>query len=438
MGLKEKFVRLAKKLKFDSHHRIERFGVFTALCALSGVLVLTATGVSAFQQGRDELMTKVLYNTTFTTSKTDLEGFVDGVYTNGDKTRALVMMHFDESAKISFNASDYNAFVMGSNEKLETGPVTTDGVKGSVISFGSTGYFGLFLEATEPFDRQITMLTMRSNAELSYKETDTSTATDEDEDFTSGDASFDKHDQWQIWANLGANGTEHISALDQANFDPAHAFYDVVTRTEEQEVRHKLESKLQEMRADLRQIESYTSNMQTTKVDGVFLRPPEVPETIRGDEITGKTAEENGDGKSSTLSLKTDYVMPGGVDFDWRAGNVYDGYLDDLRQPGESYVEFLSRKKDETDEEAQAVHDMAWKLSDGTSLTEDYEASDSTMRPLTSIMNNLAESYQNYEQHKKHYQIDLALELIGLDIDLRDVQSNNSVHSNDAVTVYTQ
>lgn len=70
---------------------------------------------------------------------------------------------------------------------------------------------------------------------------------------------------------------------------------------------------------------------------------------------------------------------------------------------------------------------MQWILSDGTSLTKDYQSSDVTMRPLMNIVNNLSQAYQNYSRNKSQYESDLSLDLIRLDVSLRDVQSNSTI-----------
>lgn len=143
------------------------------------------------------------------------------------------------------------------------------------------------------------------------------------------DATFKKYDQWRVFFNPGASGVTKIDALDATSFDPARAYYDIVLKKEESDTRAKLDQKLIEMRTNLAQISSYTSDLQTTKVDGLFLRPPAVPASIAGDEVTGSSAGEAKDGKS-TLTLETKHTVPGGFDLNWRAGNVYDGYLDVL------------------------------------------------------------------------------------------------------------
>ncbi|MEW2413061.1 hypothetical protein AB0953_04965 [Streptomyces sp. NPDC046866] len=423
MGIRNKALGFSRKFKLDSHHAIERFGVFFGIFAVTGAIAIGASGVSAYQAGRDSLSQTALYTSDFKTSKTNLDGTVDGVYTNERGNKALVMMHFSPTAQISYNAADYRAFLLGSDTSLNSEPVSTRGIKGSLYTFGSTGYIGILLNADRPFDRQVLNLTVRANAELTAPGAQPKQSSGK----LAGDETFTKYDQWRVFFNPGASGVQKIAALNAQTFDPAQAYYWVALKKKETEARKALDQKLVEMRANLTQIRSYTSDLQTTKIDGLFLRPPTVPASIATDKITGVSAAEAKDGVS-TLALQTKHVAPGGFDLNWRTGNVYDGYLDALVPAGQSYAQLFAKKRDEgSDPTIQQISDMQWILSDGTSLTKDYQSSDVTMRPLMNIMNNLSHAYQTYSANKSKYQSDLSLNLLRLDVSLRDVQSNSTV-----------
>lgn len=427
MAFKDTIIAFGKRFKLDSHHTMERFAVVCGIFAVTAVAVFGGSAVAAWNSGKESLADTSVYTPTFQTSKTELKGDVDGVYTNQLGNKALLIMHFDEGAQISYNAADYQGFLMGSDENLNTETVSTPGISSSFHVFGSTGYVGVLFEADQPFDRQVLNLTMRANEELSFTERDD----DEPSDELAGDKSFAQHDQWRVFFNPGAREAKQIASLDATSFDPARAFYDVVIKPDEQEARTALDSKLVEMRTALSRIDSYTSDLQTTKVDGLFLSPPQVPDLIAGDAITGQSRSEAEDGES-TLALTTKTVVPGGFDFNWRSSNVYDGYLDVLVPAGKSYGEFLSEKSAEsTDERELGVDDIEWALSDGSSLAQDYRTSDVTMRPLTNVMNNLSQAYADYYSAKNEYQSSLLFDLLALDVDLRDVQANSSVNSDE-------
>ena len=450
MGIKDKVAAFGKRFKLDSHHAVERSGLFFGVIGLVGIMVFAGSAVSATVNNNGEIATTSVWTSSFTTSKTQLQGTVDGVYSNKLGDQALVMMHFSDSAKISYNAKDYEAFLLGSNANLGTEKVSTGGVKAEFTVFGSTGYMGVLLTADQPFDQQVLNLTMRANAELSFKDQSADGASTEE---MAGDETFGKYDQWRVYVNPGAKGTKQIDALDAASFDPAKAYYEIVSQAKEKTARTALDSKLLEMRTYLTQIDSYTADLATTKVDGLFLRPPPIPTYVEGDEVKGESKAEAKDGKS-TLDLVTKTSVPGGFNFNWRAGNVYDGYLDALVPDGESYVKYLQAKAAESSSSADPsaaesssgsstpaevpveVSDMEWVLSDGSNLTEDYRSSNSTMRPLINVMNNLSQAYQDYYAAKQDYQGSLTLDLLQLDVDLRDVQSNKTTNAKDFLVVY--
>ncbi|QWF85657.1 hypothetical protein [Amycolatopsis sp. CA-230715] len=431
MGIKDTAAAFGRRFKLDSHHAIERFGVLVGIFALTGVIVIGGAVASAIHSDTDALSRTALYTTSFTTSKTHLKGTVDGVYTNSARDRALVVMHFPASARMSFNAADYQAFLLGSDANLASEPVSTRGITGSVHVFGSTGYVGVLLQASEPFGIQVLNLTIRANAELAYTEPKQS---QRDEGKLADDASFREHDQWRIFVNPGASGARQIPALDSARFDPARAYYDVALSNDEQAIRGKLDQKLLSMRANLTQIQSYTTELATTKVDGLFLKPPPVPAGVAGDTVTGVSSAEAKNGVS-TLTLDSRTVVPGGVTLNWRAGNVYAGYLSTLVPPGQSHAEFLAKKHSETTGGTlgQQISSLPWILSDGSNLKTDYRTSDVTMRPLVTIMNSLSQAYQDYAKGKSEYQTELLLDLLRLDAKLRDVQANSSLREGTGV-----
>ncbi|QXV57373.1 hypothetical protein [Amycolatopsis sp. TNS106] len=423
MRLRNATLTISQRLKLDSHHAIERFGVFVTLFALAGVLVIGGAGISALQAGNDSMARTALYTSQYTTSKTSLKGDVDGIYGNLHRDKVFVMMHFPTTARISYNAADYRAFLLGSDDDLRNEAVSTAGIKGSFHVYGSTGYIGVMLEAATPFESQVLNLTIRANTELTHDERQRAPAT---VDELADDTSFRRYDQWRIFINPGASGMTTIPSLDATRIDPARAFYDIILKAEEQRVRGTLDQKLLEMRSTLAQVQAYTADLKTTTVDGLFLQPPTMPAAIAGDRVTGVTAAEAKNG-ASTLTLATGHTVPGGFDFDWRPGNVLDGYLNRVVPERQSYVEFLAEKRSEvTDGTTRQISEMRWTLSDGSDLKRDHRGTDVTLRPLTTVMNNLSQAYLDYAKSKATYQSQLLLDLLRLEVKLRDVRSNTS------------
>ena len=422
MALKDSVKALGSRFKLDSHHAIERFGVFFGVIVLSSVFIFGAAATSAYSNSQTALSSTSLYTPTFLTSKTNISGSVPGIFVSGDRTRAMVLMQFKDPNQVSVNAQDYQAFLTGSTMDLNREGLKTK-VEGSVYVFGSTGYMGVMLDSDQPFTPQVMNLTMRSNSELVYKKDGTTTSRD-DEGAT--DASFRKYDQWRVFFNPGGSEATVSPALDGDKVDVGAIFNDVVISAEEQKIRDSLDTQLALMQTDLNRIKDATAEMERTTADSGTLRlvPPAVPKQIAGDEVTGKA--EVGQ-TPSTLDLKTDYVMPLGYDFDWRSGNVKAGYLKDLIPQGSNYVSYLAGRAKETPAEFR-VNELTWMLNDGTNLKRDYQSSNVTVKPLFDIVNRLSQAYQDYYNDKKAYQVDLHTKLLDLEVSLRNVESNFTVN----------
>lgn len=427
MGIQDSAKSFATRFKLDSHHAIERFAVIFGVTAVTGVLFFGSSGVSAFTNNQAALSSKALYTPSFVTSRTDISGNVPGIFVSEDRTRAMVLMQFEDTSEVSANAEDYQGFLTGSTTSLNQQSLNTN-VDGSVYMFGSTGYMGVMLDSDEPFTPQIMNLTMRANAELVYEEDDGSTDADE---LAADDGSFQKFDQWRVFFNPGGSEAVVSEALSAETIDVGAVYDEVVISAKEEEIRDSLDLQLAIMQTDLNRINDATAELERTSVDSGTLRleTPVVPEQIAGDVIDG--APRIGE-TPSTLDLKTDFVMPMGYGFNWREGSVGEGYLKDLVPEGSNYVSYLAVRSDEEPDDFR-INEMEWLLTDGTNLVDDYSTDNATVSPLFDIMNTLSQAYQDYFNHKEEYQVDLLTELLDLEVNLRNVESNFTVNDGEEV-----
>lgn len=420
MGMKDTVKAIASTLKLDRHHGIERFGVLFAAITASFVLIFTSASVSSYNHQRQDLDSTVLYTPSFTTSKTQVDGEVPGVYVNKAHTRAMVLMQFNDGGQMSANAAKYQGFLTGATPTLNDEQLKS-GMKGKIVSFGSTGYLAMVIDSDRPFAQQILNLTMRANSELVYRPDESRRVRSDLE----GQKTFSEFDQWRLYFNPGANGTKTTTALDGKDFDPSAVYAKLVIQAEEKTARKKLETDLAQMQVDQARINEYMTEARRQSVDGIRLVVPDEPSQIAGDVVTGKPAA---GGSAASLQLKPKWVSPAGFDFDWRGGSVENGYLADLVPVGESYATYLNDKarqsKDGPDGAIQPDK-TPWKLSNG-SLLSDYSSTDSTMQPLSEIHNSLAQAWTDYYQHKATYQVDDLQALIDLEVDLKNVKSASS------------
>lgn len=418
MGMKDTAKGLATTLRLDSHHAIERFGIFFAAILATFVLIFTSAAASSVGNQRAQMDSTTLYTPTFSTSKTQLSGDVSGIYLNSKRTRAMVLMHFKDATSISANAKKYQAFLTGSNRELRDQALKSN-IRGQIVVFGSTGYMAMVLDSDTAFQQQILNLTMRANSELVYRPEESRQVRED----LAGQKTFTQYDQWRLYFNPGASGTKTATALDAPQFDAGAVYAQLVVNPEEKTLRASMEQQLGQMKVDQARIAEYVGEAGRVNVDDIFLELPDAPRQIAGDTITGDEAT---DGKPSTLTLKPKWVSPNGYDFDWRDGSVAKGYLDDIVPKDESYVTYLAAKaaassSDETSR--MRVDQLEWKLSDGTVLGN---SSDQTMQPLVEIRNGLAQTYQDYYDHKVEYQVKSYASLIELEVNLRNVRVSAS------------
>ena len=422
MSIKDSAKGMAAKLRLGPHHAIERFGVLFGVVVITFVVIFSGASVSAVSNQAARMDETTLYTPTFNTSKTQLGGDVSGIFVSTDRTRAMVLMQFDDPSSVSANAEKYQGFLTGSTPGQVDEPLKSK-VSGEIVVFGSTGYMAMVLDSDEPFQQQILNLTMRANSELVYLPSESRKVREDLE----GQQTFSEFDQWRLFFNPGASGATTAQALDSDEFDAGAVYASLVVAPEEDDVRTTMDQQLGQMQADLTRIAEYQSEAGRVNVDQLFLTLPPVPEQIANDSIDGTQAV--GD-TPSTLTLKTKWVSPSGYNFDWRDGSVATGYLDALMTEGESYVTFLADKAARSkngEAGALSVNDLVWGVSNGT-LLADYGTSDTTMKPLMDIRNGLSQAYQDYYKHKIDYQVTSYGELINLEVDLRNVRSGASAN----------
>lgn len=429
MGIKDSMKGMSKALRLDSHHAIERFGVFFGAICVSFLLLFTSATTSSLANQQSDLDSTTLYTPTFTTSRTQVAGEVEGVFVNSERTRALVMMNF-KSSSMSANAEKYRAFLSGATPDMKDQALKT-GITGKIVVFGSTGYMGMVLESDAPFEQQILNLTMRSNSELVYKPSDSRQLRED----LAGQKTFAEFDQWRLYFNPGASGATVSEALDGESFDSGAVYAQLVVSPEEEKVREELEAQLEQLKVDQARIAEYQAEGRRVSIDGVQLQLPELPVSIAGDQITGEVGV---DDKPSTLRLDTDWASPRGFNFEWRDGSVEEGYLSEVVPEGESYVTFLADKaalsKSNDGDEVRASL-LEWPLTNGRLLT-DYGNSDKAMQPLLEIRNDLSQAMDDYYKRKVTYQNETLAKLIELEVDLETVRGSSSVRD-DADTLFT-
>ena len=448
-GFAEKFKTFQSRFKFDSHHAIERFGVAVAVFSLTGAALFTGAGVSSYANGQEKLSATALYTQSFTTSRTQVDGKVVGVYIDPSKTRTMVLLSTSDETLLPSSADDYQVFLTGTDTELHHHTLKGKPITARYVTFGDNSkYMGVVLDDPDKFGLQILNMTIRINREISYK--DGEGAADEsaqsgDSSSSSkmgpnaGDKSFQRYDQMRIAFNPVASGAiETNLGTAGSEFDAGSVYHETVTRGAEQKLRDQMDGQLLQMQADLDKIDQYDLQIATASVNdrGTILKlnEPDEPDVIAGDRVTGQDAKSAKDGKS-TLFLSSKTVVPGGYDFDWRHGSVNEGYLDQVVPEGMSYVDFM-KSQASLSAGSPDWEKVEFTLNNGTPLTS-YTNRDTFMKPLLDLRSNLINAWQTYYDHKKEYQVTSYNDLLNLEIELRNVRTNTSQNvSGNVLTLY--
>ena len=437
--------KIAEIFKLGRHYKIERFSILflTLLICLS--LVSSACLYQKIKIDTENARSTAMYTTDFSLSRTNVSGTVENIYTSKDKTKTLLLLHFDDVSKVSLDASNYQIFLTACDINRSYQPLVSTPTAG-LYTFGSTGYMGIYMVNSRKFQNQILDLVFRCNSEI------VETVTRDDIDTQT---SFDKYDQFRVFFNPAGEGAETLECLNQDTPPSLFDLYEqTISQTKEQELREQLDSDLVKMNVDLNSIEEYRERLVR---DGVMIA--DTPYLISGDVMNKVVCDENGipvdetdtpdtpdvvdmsdlpDGYTEQLALETSHVVARGFDFDWRAGSVKSGYLADLMGDlNVDYGQYFAQKNKEVDLIAFSVANITWRMSDG-SLVEDLNTGSDDVGMYTQISNDIAlltSAWTNYYNDKVNYQTKDLKALLLLEIDLRSVEVNSTVNMSDDLLV---
>lgn len=403
------------------HYTIERFGVLFVslltimiLCAISGF-------ASDWSYNAKRLTTISAYTKDFEMSRTDAKGQLVNVYTNDDRTKAFILLKFDDISQVSANANDYQMFlgprkVNGNDTHISEAP------SGQIYVFGTTGYVGLLFEREEPFKSQVLDVTLRGNSEIVPV-----TAKVEEE---TGKESFAKYDQARFAVNFGATNVQTLSALNNESFDVEQVFKESVLDPADTKVKEDLHKALVTMKAELTAIDEYQRRAKELSIDGRTIAIPDLPKEVKGDSVVSKDNDED------KLYLKTATVFPRGYNFNWQ-DHVVGEYGAQVRKDGKSLFETMrlvrAQKDSNSSSNTTAVTDF--KLNDGTSFKELLvdSGSVSIVKEANIVLTNYLQSIEKYKSSKSSYQTDLLPQLLDLELQKENVAKNSTMNTSDDV-----
>lgn len=413
----------------NKHKKIERF-MFSFFSILIPLILMSFVSIyNKFGVDKNTLSSRAVYTTEAVFSRTNQTGKVVGVYTNEEKTRGMVLIKFDNGVNISSSASDYKVFTTASNlkqgkENLSSKP------EGSVYVFGTSGYIGLYFVNNAGFESQIFKSTIRMEKE--FKTVDEKVVKGKE---LSGE-SYSKYDQADFYYNLGASQATKLTTLENADFSVQDFYVEALGTKVNNDKVAQINERLNRMSKLMLQIREMKSRLESTSVDNTKLVVPDIPNEIKSDNFSG-----SGD----SIFYTTDYVYPGGLNFNVKDVDLKTGYFKSinnskLNPDNLSVSRFLAKLKNEQSNATYlSKYEPKWTMSDGSKL-EDFVKNIGVDNAAVSSMNDNIQTYVNlvnaYLTDKIGYQTGDLRDLLSLDISLENATTNVDSASNDRFLFY--
>lgn len=413
----------------NKHKKIERF-MFSFFSILIPLILMSFVSIyNKFGVDKNTLSSRAVYTTEAVFSRTNQTGKVVGVYTNEEKTRGMVLIKFDNGVNISSSASDYKVFTTASNlkkgkENLSSKP------EGSVYVFGTSGYIGLYFVNNAGFESQIFKSTIRMEKE--FKTVDEKVVKGKE---VSGE-SYSKYDQADFYYNLGASQATKLTTLENSDFSVQDFYVEALGTKVNNDKVAQINERLNRMSKLMLQIREMKSRLESTSVDNTKLVVPDIPNEIKSDNFSG-----SGD----SILYTTDYVYPGGLNFNVKDVDLKTGYFKSINNSkinpdNLSVSRFLVKLKNEQSNATYlSKYEPKWTMSDGSKL-EDFVKNIGVDNVAVSSMNDNIQTYVNlvnaYLTDKIGYQTGDLRDLLSLDISLENATTNVDSASNDRFLFY--
>ena len=390
------------------------------------------TGVSIYNKfGLDDQMlaSRAVYTTDATFSRTNQTSKVVGVFTNSDKTRGMVLIKFADGVNISSSASDYKVFTTASNLKKGKEDLASKPA-GSIYVFGTSGYIGLYFVDNGGFNSQIFKSTIRMEKE--FKSVDDKQIVKEQ---LPGE-SYSEYDQADFYYNLGATQATKLETLDNPDFSIQDFYVEAVGSKLNTDLRKKITDNLNTMSKTMLQIRELKSRLESTAIDGVGLVVPDLPKEISSDSFSG-----SGD----DILYTTNYVYPGGLNFNWKDIDLKKGYFKSINNksinPDDlTLSKFLVRLRDQQNKsDVVKKFEHQWVMSDGSKF-EDFVRTigldNSGVESMSSNVTTYTTLMDTYMETKYNYQTKDLKDLLSLDVTFDNATTNVASASKDRFLFY--
>lgn len=440
---------------FDSHHKMERFSaLFMAL-----VLVLVgcyAIGVKAHVDNQKvTLSERVLYTDRTAWSLTQGEVSVVDLYRDDNFTKIFILLYMDMT-DLPIDANDYEIYMTGSQ-----GTSIQGNPSAGIYVFADTGYMGLFFSEAAGFNSAIYDIVLR-NTNLLRK----------DIEINENGNSFERFNQLRLFANFaGASGTV-AEFLNKNDSTTEEIYTELMLKRSAETLKESLNQSLIDMNSEMANI-----NAAISVLTSYNMNVPALPASISGDYVTteeeqtvsnpkafnvnmvnlvdsiistnyntsisAESIEDISSYKSSdTLYFVTDYVFPGGYQFNYQDLSLTDGVLDDLLSDYSStttYQDLVNMKSDEAvNYDSYATVSFGdWYSKTGNRFVYDETTATHEDTAIYNAIVKYETAVRNLHNLKKTYQTSQLPQFLKLESNAKSVSNIFSVRSDvNTVTMY--
>lgn len=460
--MNDKMNNLRAKLFLDDHHRMERFCLLFLLLAA----VVIGCYVNGWQVHREneklKLTAKAIYTVETKWSLTGETVRVVDLYRNDNSTKIFMLLKISNANELpminlSTDANDYQIMMTGAQgSKIVGNP------KADIYMFADTGYMGLYFTESSGFSSALYDVVLRNTKMLKQ---------DVNADENSKD-SFKRFNQIRLYANFAGTDATIADFLNKENPTVEEIYSELLLKKQAEGQIAGLNQTLIEMNNEMARI-----NDVSTSLSSYGINVPSLPAAINGDYITleeeptltnpnafdyammntiesiistrynitiDTTIEENAAKykNSDTLYLVTDYVFPGGYQFNHQDLAITDGVLDTLMADCPENMTFKEFAETKALEEAEYnVYTKLtfddWYYNTGNKFIYDsYNASpDDTA--IYNAINRYEASVTNLYNLKKKYQTEQLADLLRLESKSKDVANIFSIRSDkDTLIMY--
>lgn len=372
----------------NPHYKMERFAAMVLVFVLLLGSIFGYCMKQRYDANQITLGAQSLYTGTTYFSLTGEEVSVVGGYRDTNFTKYMFLLKAPSMTNLPSEASKYQMFLTSGNPKSK---LTCD-PKGSIYVFGNTGYIGLYFYDASGFGSNLYKVTLRNTDMMVEGNKETAAYYYPD----AGDSSFSNFNQCRVIANFAGTAAPVADFLNAESFTANDVYTELVLETGSRSTRETLNQQLYTMNIAMETINNYKE-----RLDNFGMVVPDLPVAIAGDQIVNQKAlteanpteftasmlsnrshvnddydvtvdvEDEEYATNDQLYLVTDYVFPGGVQYNYQDVKISDHVLDALKPEDINYRQWKQGKTIEGNTYAVSSPRFTWRYKDGKTFVPD-------------------------------------------------------------------